>query len=196
VNRGPFVDYYELLQVSANADEDTIHRVFRHLAKKYHPDGAEHGNAEHFNRLVEAHRTLTNPETRAAYDVRHQEHWNRTWKVMSEAGEPGLPGDDSALRDRLLALLYVQRRRNMYQPGMGEMDLARLVGAPLEHLEFHLWYLKEKGWLQRLDTGMHAITAQGVDELERQRTRVPQGLIEGRVAGDRQAKAPPSPRPA
>ena len=33
-----FVDYYELLQVSANADEDTIHRVFRHLAKKHHPD--------------------------------------------------------------------------------------------------------------------------------------------------------------
>jgi hypothetical protein len=84
----------------------------------------------------------------------------------------------------------------MYQPGMGEMDLARLVGAPLEHLEFHLWYLKEKGWLQRLDTGMHAITAQGVDELERQRTRVPQGLIEGRVAAGGQAKASPGPRTA
>ncbi|HYY05797.1 MAG TPA: J domain-containing protein, partial [Candidatus Limnocylindria bacterium] len=33
----PFVDYYELLQVSPNADDETIHRVFRLLAKKHHP---------------------------------------------------------------------------------------------------------------------------------------------------------------
>ena len=36
-----FIDYYELLQVSPNADADTIQRVFRHLAKKYHPDHHE-----------------------------------------------------------------------------------------------------------------------------------------------------------
>ena len=33
-----FVDYYELLQLSPNADDETIHRVFRHLAKRLHPD--------------------------------------------------------------------------------------------------------------------------------------------------------------
>ena len=67
---------------------------------------------------------------------------------------------------------------------MGDMELARLVGSPLEHLEFHLWYLKEKGWVQRLDTGHEAITAQGVDEVERQRTRAaPARLIETRVPG-------------
>ena len=49
-----FTDYYELLQVSSNADEDTIHRVFRHLAKKYHPDAPGHGDARQFNLLVEA----------------------------------------------------------------------------------------------------------------------------------------------
>ena len=31
-----FVDYYELLQVSPNADSETIERIFRHLAKKYY----------------------------------------------------------------------------------------------------------------------------------------------------------------
>ena len=50
----PFTDYYELLQVSPNADDDTIHRVFRHLAKKYHPDGPGHGDSKRFNVLVEA----------------------------------------------------------------------------------------------------------------------------------------------
>ena len=33
VDATTFIDYYELLQVSPNADEDTIQRVFRHLAK-------------------------------------------------------------------------------------------------------------------------------------------------------------------
>ena len=63
-----FVDFYELLQLSPNADDETIHRVFRHLAKRYHPD-TPGGDAQRFNHLVEAHQTLTNPEARAAYDA-------------------------------------------------------------------------------------------------------------------------------
>ena len=31
-------DHYEVLQISPRADQDTIHRVFRHLAKRYHPE--------------------------------------------------------------------------------------------------------------------------------------------------------------
>jgi curved DNA-binding protein len=40
----PFMDYYEILQVSPNADQTTIERVYRLLAKKYHPDNAEEGD--------------------------------------------------------------------------------------------------------------------------------------------------------
>ena len=68
-----FVDYYELLQVSSNADEETIQRVFRHLAKKYHPDHQDSPDEEKFRRLVEAHRVLTDPESRAGYDAVYQE---------------------------------------------------------------------------------------------------------------------------
>ena len=42
-------------------------------------------------------------------------------------------------------------------------DLERLSGCPREHLEFHLWYLKEKGWMGRLEDGTLAITVEGVD---------------------------------
>lgn len=35
------VDHYEVLQLSPRADQDTIQRVFRHLAKRLHPDNAE-----------------------------------------------------------------------------------------------------------------------------------------------------------
>jgi curved DNA-binding protein CbpA len=41
----PLPDYYEILQVSPLADSETIERVFRHLAKRYHPDNQESGDA-------------------------------------------------------------------------------------------------------------------------------------------------------
>jgi curved DNA-binding protein CbpA len=178
-----FLDYYELLQVSANADDDTIHRVFRHLAKKHHPDVPGQGNRALFDRLVEAHRTLTDPEARAAYDVKYQRYWNQTWKVVSDAADSGGSMDDSEVRERVLSLLYVQRRRTVRQPGMGEMELARLLGSPPDHVEFHLWYLREKGWIQRLENGMLALTAPGVDEVERlRRSAGAPRLIETREA--------------
>jgi len=167
---GPqFVDYYELLQLSANADEDTIHRVFRHLAKRHHPDAPGGGDRARFDRLVEAHATLTDPQRRAEYDAKYERYWNQTWKVASEAADGQTLFDDSAIRERMLTLFYVQRRQNMRQPGMGEHEVARLVGSPLEHVEFHVWYLREKGWIQRLETGMLALTANGVDEVEKLR---------------------------
>jgi len=180
VDGTPFVDYYELLQVSPNADNDTINRVFRLLAKKHHPDGGQ-GDPKRFNLLVEAYRTLANPETRAAYDVRYERYWDQTWKVATEASGRQAFVDDAEVRERLLSLFYSQRRRSMRSPGMSEMQLARLVGIPHEHMEFHLWYLKEKGWIQRLETGHLAITAEGVDDVERRRVRLhPERLIEAR----------------
>ena len=183
MNEEPFLDYYEVLQVSPNADQDTIHRVFRHLAKKYHPDTPKTGDAEHFSLLLVAYRTLTNPETRAGYDVRHQQHWDRKWKLTAESSEAGGFEDDEILRERLLFLFYAQRRRNMRDPGLGEGELSRLVGCPVELLEFHLWYLREKGWVQRTENGLFAISAEGVDQVEQDRLRLsPDRLIEARAS--------------
>ena len=179
----PFVDYYELLQVSPNADEDTIQRVFRHFAKKYHPDGPGQGDPERFNRLLDAYRTLTDPGRRAAYDAAHQAHWKQAWRVATEASGGNVVADDARFRERLLSLLYVQRRRDMRKPGMGEMELERLLDTPYDQLAFHVWYLREKGWIQRLDNGYLAITAAGVDRIESTSVRLdPERLIEDRVS--------------
>ena len=97
-----FVDYYELLQVSPSADEDTIQRVFRHLAKKFHPDHAQSPDEEKFRQLVEAHRVLTNPEARAGYDATYQEYWNRKWKLVSESGDSKAFNQDRDTRERML----------------------------------------------------------------------------------------------
>jgi curved DNA-binding protein CbpA len=184
MSENQFVDYYDLLQLSPNADAETIERVFRHLAKKYHPDNTGHANNERFIQIVEAHQTLADPEARAGYDVKYQNYWDQKWKVASVASDLSALGDDRVIRERLLSLLYTQRRRNMKNPGLGENELAHLVRTPLELVEFHLWYLKAKSWVERLETGHMAITALGVDQAEQNRQMLsPERLIENRPAG-------------
>ncbi len=166
-----FCDYYELLQVSPNADPDTIRRVFKHLAKKCHPDLNNGGDAELFRQLLKAHNILTDPEQRAAYDVRYQEYWDQKWQLVRQASDGKSALDNAELRERLLTLFYVQRRTDMRHPGLGDMELSRLLRTPIEFVEFELWYLKEKGWISRLESGHLAISVAGVDEIERGRMR-------------------------
>ncbi|MEW6440378.1 MAG: J domain-containing protein [bacterium] len=180
-NGESFQDYYELLQVSPNADPETIHRVFRHLAKKYHPDSAGTGDAEQFNLLLNAYRTLTDPEARAGYDLKYQLHWDRKWQLQTEASDSRGFENDEVLREQLLSLFYVQRRRNLRSPGIGEAELSRLIRCPIDLLEFHVWYMREKGWILRTETGLFAITALGVDRVEQDRVRLrADRLIEAR----------------
>ncbi len=179
-----FVDYYELLQVSPNADEDSIQRIFRHLAKRYHPDHQD-GDPEQFRLLVEAHEILMNPETRVAYDIKYQAFWDTKWKLAADASDGRGFVDDRDVREHLLSLYYVQRRSKMQNPGLGEMEVARLMRIPIELVEFHIWYLKEKGWIERLDNGLLAITALGVDQVEKGRLRLtPDRLLTGSSADD------------
>jgi curved DNA-binding protein CbpA len=173
-----FVDFYDLLQLSSNADAETIERIFRHLAKKLHPDHSDQTNNDQFIKIVEAYEALSDPVTRAGYDARYQDYWNRKWKLASVASDMSELGDDKVARERILSLLYVQRRRSMKSPGLGETEISRLLNTPLELAEFHLWYIKTKGWVERLETGHLAITALGVDQVEKSRSLRPEKLIE------------------
>lgn len=62
-------DYYEILGVSRDADKEEIKRVFRRLARKYHPDvNKEPGAEEKFKEINRAYEVLSDPELRARYD--------------------------------------------------------------------------------------------------------------------------------
>src|SRR5512135_3384865 len=62
------LDYYEFLQISPNAEPDTIHRVYRFLAVRFHPDNPETGDTEKFFLLKQAYDVLSDPVRRAEYD--------------------------------------------------------------------------------------------------------------------------------
>lgn len=63
-------DYYEVLGVSKDADDATLKKAYRVLAKKYHPD-TNPGNAEaeaKFKEASEAYAVLSDPQKRKQYD--------------------------------------------------------------------------------------------------------------------------------
>jgi molecular chaperone DnaJ len=63
-------DYYEVLGVNRDADEEAVKKAYRKLAMKWHPDrNPDNPKAEeHFKEAKEAYEVLTDPQKRAAYD--------------------------------------------------------------------------------------------------------------------------------
>jgi hypothetical protein len=176
-------DHYEALQVSPRADQDTIERVFRHLAKRFHPDNTDTGDAERFNEVVAAYRALSDPEARATYDLDYTEVQRRQWKIFDQASSTDGIEADRRIRLGLLTVLYQARRRDVADPGVGILDLERILDCPRDLMEFHLWYLKESGWIERMDTGHLAITVEGVDRLHEE--SVPWSTADRRIGPGR-----------
>ena len=163
----PPVDYYEVLQVSATADPDTVHRVYRLLAQRFHPDNQETGNIARFREVSEAYRVLSDPEARAKYDVAHQQRQQDRWRLVNSGQKSENDFEiEQSRRLTVLEVLYTQRRLDAAAPGMFLVELERLTGEAREHLEFTLWYLIQKDLVQRTDSSRFTITAPGVDHLE------------------------------
>jgi curved DNA-binding protein len=65
-------DYYKMLGVPENADDETIRKAFRKLAFKYHPDkniGHEKEAEQKFKDINEAYAVLSDKNKRQQYDL-------------------------------------------------------------------------------------------------------------------------------
>ena len=153
--------YYELLELSANANQDTIERMFRYLAAKFHPDSG--GDKETFSSLVKAFEVLRDPSSRAAYDAQLQQE-KQDNKVLVEHAQQA--GPDAEIRHQLLQLFYTRRRQANNSPGIGTVTVENEMDLSPEILNFHLWFFREKGWIQREEDGGLSITAAGVERAE------------------------------
>jgi hypothetical protein len=162
----PVSDYYEVLQVHSKAEPETIHRVYRLLAQRFHPDNAETGDAEAFRGILNAYKVLSDPEKRAAYDVHLQAYRQMRWRLFDQADAAVGKGAEKCKRRGVLDLLYTARMNQPTAPTLNLHELEDLLGCPREHLEFALWYLRENSLITKADNGRLAITAKGVDHLE------------------------------
>jgi len=160
-------DYYEVLQVSSSAELETIHRVYRLLAQRFHPDNRETGNASRFRLISDAYSVLSNPEERARYDILHEQKKQDRWRLVSTGGDADNDFEmEQSVRLTVLEVLYTKRRMEPREPAVFSLDLEGMIGRPREHLEFTIWYLGQKKFVTRDDNSRLIITAEGVEHLE------------------------------
>ena len=167
------IDYYEFLQISRNADPDTIHRVYRFLAGRFHPDHPETGNAEKFMLLQEAWGVLSDPERRAEYDATLK--GGQPQPAPLSTAVDFMDDIEGELNRRLavLALLYIQRRTNPYKPEVPLATVERRMGFPRDYLQFTTWYLQNKKYITKADNQDFTLTVLGVDFVESSRMTTP-----------------------
>jgi curved DNA-binding protein CbpA len=178
-----FIDFYEVLEIAPGAHPDTVARVYRLLAQRFHPDNQETGDAERFTLILQAYKVLSDPELRAQYDVHHSQQKQVKWRLYDAKEAAGGVSSDKEIRFGVLSLLYNKRRRDPEHPVIAMYEIEGLLGIPREHLEFTFWFLREKGFLQRSDGGGCMITAAGVEYLDdnglQERAQVLAGLPAG-----------------
>jgi curved DNA-binding protein CbpA len=167
------IDYYEFLQISHNAEPATIHRVYRFLAGRFHPDNPDTGNAEKFVLLKRAFDLLSDPERRAEYDASRKEQQQEP--VPMSASIDFMDGIEGELNRRLalLAVLYIKRRTSPEAPEVSLAEVEMRMGFPRDYLDFTTWYLKNKKFITKADNSDFTLTALGVDFVESNYTSIP-----------------------
>lgn len=166
-------DYYEFLQISPNAEPDTIHRVFRFMAVRLHPDNPNTGDAEKFFLLKQAYEVLSDPARRAQYDATRRNEVCQPVPLSSWIDFMDNMEGELNRRLAVLAVLYFQRRTNPSKPAVSFIEIEKRMGFPRDYLEFTAWYLQKKGYITRADNSDFALTAEGVDFVETQRMNIP-----------------------
>jgi curved DNA-binding protein len=79
-----YKDYYKIMGVARDVGQDELKRVYRRLARKYHPDVSKEANAEaRFKEVQEAYEVLKDPQKRAAYD-----QLGSNWRQVQEFRPP------------------------------------------------------------------------------------------------------------
>jgi curved DNA-binding protein len=180
------VDYYELLKISHNADSDTIHRVYKYLAARHHPDNVKTGDAATFQLLKTAYDVLSNPTRRAEYDAKQRRQppppLSSTIDFMDQV--------EGELNRRMavLAVLYYRRRSNPNYPEVSLAELEVRMGFPRDYLDFTMWYLVKKKYAIKADNATYELTADGVDFVEKERVIFP--VLNGLLASTAGPSAP------
>jgi len=160
------IDYYEILQLSRKADMETVHRVYRIMAARFHPDNPDSGDPERFLLLSQAYRILSDPARRAQYDALRGTERHRPLPLFQARAFVDEKEGEVNRRLGVLCLLYAQRRRNPDHPSIALVELEELMSIPREYLEFTLWYLKQKRYVEMDQAADFSLTAAGVDFVE------------------------------
>ena len=119
-------DYYEVLGVDKSADDATLKKAYRQLAKKYHPDvnpGDKEAEAK-FKEATEAYSVLSDPDKRRQYDQFGH-------AAFENGGGGGIIGLLASIIIAPLAATMVQLAVSRTREYMADDAGGRLTGDPL-----------------------------------------------------------------
>jgi curved DNA-binding protein len=190
-----YKDYYKILGVAREANQDEIKRVYRRLARKYHPDVSKEKNAEdRFKEVQEAYEVLKDPEKRAAYDqlgsnwrsgqeFRPPPDWGKDFEFTTSFGGPG---EDGGFSD-FFSSLFGARSPFGQQGGPGRRGFARSGEDHVAKIEIDLADAF-RGGTQTIELKSPQLSDDGRVAVQPRTLRVtiPAGVIEGqriRLAG-------------
>ncbi len=190
-----YKDYYKILGVARDASQDEIKRVYRRLARKYHPDVSKEKNAEdRFKEVQEAYEVLKDPEKRAAYDqlgsnwrsgqeFRPPPDWGKDFEFTTSFGGPG---EDGGFSD-FFSSLFGARSPFGQQGGPGRRGFARSGEDHVAKIEIDLEDAF-RGGTQTIELKSPQLSDDGRVAVKPRTLRVtiPAGVIEGqriRLAG-------------
>lgn len=139
-------DYYQILGVPENADEETIKKAFRELAKKYHPDRPG-GDAEKFKKIAEAYRVLSDKKLRQEYDQRRKYQGTFTFDFgdLDDYLRKTIWGDDFfTLFDDFFTIFSQPQRNSRYTETIFEIEVNPLDLLLDKKIEIPFFYNKDK----------------------------------------------------
>ena len=161
----PFTDYYKVLGVSPDCSERALESAYHSLAKRHHPDHSDDADVGKLTEVINAYKALKDQTNRAEYDQLYARMTGYSFTIEHDLREERAAVSDAEAHARLLQLLYQKRRDNAQDAGVGHFTLQELLGCSDELFHFHVWYLREKGFILTTDQGTLAITIAGVDHV-------------------------------
>ena len=173
---GKFQDHYIALGLEPKADSETIQSAYTRLARMYHPENQETGDAIKFEAINMAYEVLSDPALRIEFD--------KLKGIDRDAGNPLFSGagffdalhEVALLRSAVLCILCDRRRVKPFRPTVSLRDLENMLQSSSDQLNFALWYLKQRSYVVNDDKSNLQISAEGMDYLERNPPS-PEGIL-------------------
>ena len=166
---GKFNDHYAILGVDASAEAEIIERAYARMTEKYGPDNIDTRDDEKFAVIQVAYQTLSNSELRKEFDTLKGNSGDRGRPMFTGVDFFDILGNGVGLRVALLCVFYDRRRHKPFTPALSMRHIESIVDAPLEAMNFALWYLKQRGYVINDDKSNLQITVDGMDFLEANR---------------------------
>jgi hypothetical protein len=184
-----FVDYYDFLMVSPQADKAMLEWAVRLMLTRYGPATPETADAAKYETTKAAYRALIDPVKRREYDQLRANPDGQPDPAESGKQErrtasspPGQPPLDKIrvefdateedvrlqvkLRQAVVSALYDVLITNPRNIELGRAEVAKAIHCRIDDLEFPIWFLREVGLIKSSNAGDYSITAGGVQWVE------------------------------